>query len=107
MSPHPVPSSATPYRADQNDLFGNPYPDNPVLSVLYDQLSAAGFASLKKLGLHMEKLIKEQQRKDVIRQEYFEIRAEKGTKEAFKLIMEAYNLEPDTVDRIIYPRIGK
>lgn len=100
-----MPSSSSTYRS-QADLFPDERTLGPVLQVLEDQLDPAGFAALKRYGQRLEALMAGQQRKSQIREEYYQLRAELGAKEAQKQIMESHDLEYDLFDKIIYPRIG-
>lgn len=90
----------------QSDLFPSEFSLGPVLSVLKEELSPAGFAALKGLGKHLEHLMEGQKKKDEIRLHYFRLRAKTSGKEAFEFCLQEYDLEPDLLNKIIYPRIG-
>lgn len=90
----------------QADLFPEERRLGPVLEVLDQELDPAGFASLKRFAQRLEFLIEGQKEKTRIREQYYELRARLGAKEAQQQIMTTYNLEYDLFDKIIYPRIG-
>ena len=93
--------------SEQSDLFPSEFQLGPITSILREELSPAGFAAIKNLGKHVEYLMREQQRKDEIRTEYFTLRESLGSaKEAQRHIMDTYELEYDLFDKIIYQRIG-
>lgn len=101
-----TPPSNTYRENPQTDLLPNERQIGPVLQVLEERLSPAGFAALKRYGQRLESLIEGQQLKDAIREQFFTMRAEGiSAKEASRQIMEEYELRYDLFDKIIYPRI--